>query len=301
MFLDLILTKENIDQEYRYQFHKINTYSPLSDRQMARHLLEFGYSLMSEFWRQSTDCIMGKAAFDSINHIVDNNASEDVIENFGEMHQNKPSQFLSFFNPVREYGDLISHLKRVPQDFFSFKIMEYVTLGGFPKVGINDLFEIVGRDAINLLQWAYDGTITAGIDLNQTWNLYQAQNALISYEKSLDKKMLNDMENNIKNGVPLSLREFEINFASTFKTAVDSLGDIEKFKSVREQLYESHETMVNSGHYLFPVLSTVAHFRNVSDKKIKLYDSISKLDISHELEVAYEEAQSNPEVMNYSN
>ncbi len=298
MALELILKEKREDLEDRYQFHKVNTGKlsnpkPLSNRQAAYHLLEFGYLLMKEAWRHSvTKSIMGGAAFDSVTRHMETYPSNVAVEAIEGMQEERPAQFLAFFNPMREYDGLVSDQK-------SLRTIDYVSLGGFPRIGIKTMVGIVAREASNPLQWLSNGTITVGLDLSTAWVLYRTQEEFRSYEKNVDKKMAKALQKHIKDGMPLSLREFEIYFASAFKTAIDALGGIERFKRVRENLYKAYEKLLDSGLDTSPISSKIAYFRRISDRKINLYDAISKLDIPHELETAHEKAKSNPIIQAY--
>ena len=103
MALELILSKVNEIFEDRYQSHKAlpNVIGPLSKKQTAYSLLEFGYSLMKEAWKYSaTESIIGRVASETLINHIDTDSPIDILSAL------TPSSLRGFILFIRDLSNI---------------------------------------------------------------------------------------------------------------------------------------------------------------------------------------------------
>lgn len=229
---------------------------------LAKHLIEFWYKQMAlNSFRDYQKTPTGRYA-------IENATSKKELQ---QMEEDRPSQYLTMMNPMREYNGLMSDSYIIPRGILDLSLGEYVSAGSFPLIKLSDAVAVGLHEKICAALLGEDESADEEVSV---WKLYQAQGIFLQYEEIFDKILYKNMVKMLKKtGVPQEYTIYQKMIIAAFKATIDELGGIEKFKEVRETLYRAQEKAEKSGWYTFSTRNAVAHFRKINEKKIAIYHS----------------------------
>ncbi len=224
---------------------------------LAEQLLQFGYEMVKQSWQppSTSSSVMG----------VLENLTAVTPDNFvqGIKRQENRGNTMAFFYPVRLFDGLIDASRHLSYVCFPQVRMQHIVLGW-------------NRDLVNVAKALFGRPITVGVAVKDLNKIYDAQEELLSYEKSLDRKMMDFLRRETKDGAPKKLEDFEVMFSLAFKQAVDNQGGVDRYKQVANQLFDLYEEEFRNGNQNVSVCSRLAHFKALRKRKVQWYESATE-------------------------